>query len=72
MSLPPHFLDEKKKEVAFYLTGTFPVQLAIPPWMQSFPECFKGVTCRCEETIYKKEGGKILVSPFKFSTCVSK
>ena len=53
MSLPPHFIDEKKKEVVFHLKGTFSVQLAIPTWMQSFPEGFKGVTCRCEETFYK-------------------
>jgi len=51
--MPPHFIDEKKKEVVFHLKGTFPVQLAIPTWMQSFPEGFKGVTCRCEETFYK-------------------
>ena len=53
MSLPPHFIDEKKKEVVFHLKGTFPVQLAIPTWMKSFPKGFKGVTCRCEETFYK-------------------
>ena len=33
MSLPPHFVDEKRKEVVFHLKGTFPVQLAIPTWM---------------------------------------
>ena len=40
MSLPPHFIDEKKKEVVFHLKGTFPVQLVIPTWMQSFPEYY--------------------------------
>ena len=38
MSLPPHFIDEKNKEVVFHIKGTFPVQLAIPTWMQSFPK----------------------------------
>ena len=53
MSLPPHFVDEKKKEVVFHLKGTFPVQLAITTCMQSFLEGFNGVTCRCEEIFYK-------------------
>ena len=53
MTLPPHFVDEKKKEVVFHLKGTFPVQVVISTWMQSFPKDFKGVTCRCEETFYK-------------------
>ena len=53
MSLPSHFVYEKKKEVVFHLKGTFPVQLAIPTWMKSFPENFNEVTCRCEETFYK-------------------
>ena len=53
MSLPPHFVDEKKKEVVFHLKGTFLVQLAIPACTQPFPEGFNGVTCRCEETFYK-------------------
>ena len=53
MNLHQHFIDEKKKEGVYYLKLTFPVQLEIPTWMQSFPEGFKGVTCRCEETFYK-------------------
>jgi hypothetical protein len=53
MILPPHFVDEKKKEVVFHLKVTFPVQLAISTWIQSFPEGFNGVTCRCEKTFYK-------------------
>ena len=53
MNIPPHFIDEKKKEVVFHLKGTFLVQLAIPTWMKSFQDDFKGVTSRCEETFYK-------------------
>ncbi len=54
MSLPPHFIDEKDKEFVLHLKGGYPVTMAIPTWMQSsFPEGFKGVTCRCEETFYK-------------------
>ena len=51
--LPPHFIDEKNKEVVFHIKGGYPVTMAIPTWMQSFPKDFKGVTCRCEETFYK-------------------
>ena len=53
MTLPPHFIDEKNKEVVFHLKGGYPVTMAIPTWMKSFPEGFRGVTCRCEETFYK-------------------
>ena len=53
MSLPPHFIDEKNKEVVFHLKGGYPVTMAIPTWMKSFPDHYKGVSCRCEETFYK-------------------
>ena len=38
MSLPPHFVDEKNKEVVFHLKGGYPVTMAILTWMKSFPE----------------------------------
>ena len=53
MSLPPHFIDEKKKEVVFHIKGCYPVTMSIPTCIQSFPKGFKGVTCHCEETFYK-------------------
>ena len=53
MSLPPHFIDEKNKEVVFHLKGGYPVTMAIPTWMKSFPDDYTGITCRYEETIYK-------------------
>ena len=53
MSLPPHFIDEKNKEVVFHLKGGYPVTMAIPTWMTSFPNDYKAITCRCEETFYK-------------------
>tara|TARA_B100000965_G_scaffold380145_1_gene376459 strand:- start:300 stop:482 length:183 start_codon:yes stop_codon:yes gene_type:complete len=53
MTLSPHFIDEKKKEVIFQIKGVYPVMMAIPTFMQSFPKGFKGVICRCEETFYK-------------------
>ena len=53
MSLPPHFVDEKNKEVVFHLKGGYPVTMAIPTWMKSFPDDYKGITFRCEETFYK-------------------
>ena len=51
--MPPHFIDEKNKEVVFHIKGGYPVTMAIPSFMKSFPKGFKGVTCRCEETFYK-------------------
>ena len=53
MSLSPHYVDEKKKEVFFDLKGRYPVTMAITTWMKSFPDDYKGVNCRCEETFYK-------------------
>ena len=50
MSLPPHFIDEKNKEVVFHFKGGYPVKMAISTLMKPFPDDFKGVTCRCEET----------------------
>ncbi|WP_038650553.1 hypothetical protein [Prochlorococcus sp. MIT 0801] len=52
MSLPPYFIDEKNKEVVFHIKGD-PVTMAILTWMKSFPDHYKGVSCRCEETFYK-------------------
>ena len=53
MTLPPHFTDDKKKEVVFHINGGYPVKMVIPDFMQAFPKGFKGVICRCEETFYK-------------------
>tara|TARA_Y100001968_G_scaffold275270_1_gene268898 strand:- start:1929 stop:2090 length:162 start_codon:yes stop_codon:yes gene_type:complete len=38
MTLPPHFIDTKNKEVIFHLKGGYPVKIAIATWMKSFPE----------------------------------
>ena len=51
--MPPHFVDEKKKEVTFYIPGGFPTTMLIPSWMKFFPPDYKGYACRCEETFYK-------------------
>ena len=51
--MPPHFLDEKKKQVVFHIKGGFAFTKAIPTWIKAFPEGYKGITCRCEETFYK-------------------
>ena len=53
MTLPPHFLDATKKEVIFHIKGGYPVTMAIPASMKSFPKGYKGVTYRCEKTFYK-------------------
>ena len=52
-SMPPHYLDEKNKEVVFHIKGGFPTTMAIPTWMKNFPDGYKGLVVRCEETFYK-------------------
>ena len=51
--LPPHFVNEKEKEVVFHLKGAYPATIAIPTWLKHFPVAYKGVVVRCEETFYK-------------------
>jgi hypothetical protein len=51
--MPPHYLDEKNKEVVFHIKGGFPTTMAIPTWMKNFPDGYKGLVVRCEETFYK-------------------
>ena len=53
MTLPPHFVDKKNKEIVFHLKGDYPVSIAIPTWMKYCPDEYKGVTCRWKETFYK-------------------
>ena len=53
MNIPPHFIDEKNKEVVFHIKGAYSVTMAISICMKSFPDDFKGISCRCEETFYK-------------------
>ena len=57
VNLPPHFLDEKKKEVVFHIKGGFPVTMGIPTCMKAFPPEYKGVVVRCEETFYRLREG---------------
>ena len=51
--MPPHFVIESERQVVFHIKGGFPVTMGIPNWMKSFPEGYKGVVDRCEETFYK-------------------
>ena len=53
LGLPPYYLDEKNKEVVFHLKGAYPATMAIPVWMKNFPDGYKGLVVRCEETFYK-------------------
>ena len=53
MSLPPHFIDAKKKDVVFHIKGGHLVTMRIANWMKSFPDEYKGISCRDEETFYK-------------------
>ena len=49
-SIPPHFLNEKKKEVVFHIKGGFQLTKEIATWMELFPANYKGIVIRCEET----------------------
>jgi len=46
MTLPPHFIDKKKKEVVLHLKGGYSVTMATSIWMKSFSDDFKGIACR--------------------------
>ena len=50
MNIPPHFIDEKNKQVVFHLKGGYSASTEIPTWMKSFPDGYKGVTVRGKET----------------------
>ena len=43
MSLPPRFIDAKKKEVVFHIKGGHPVTMSIPTWIKSFPDEYKSI-----------------------------
>ena len=53
MNIPPHFIDEKNKQVVFHLKGGYSVNTEVTTSIKSFPDGYKGVTVRCEETFYK-------------------
>ena len=50
---PPHFLIKKDKKVVFLIKGVFPEDLILKNYMPSFPEGYKGMIMRCEESFYK-------------------
>ena len=53
-SIPPHFMDEKKKEVILHIKVGLPVTMAIATWMESFLADYKCVVViRCEKTFYQ-------------------
>ena len=56
MNIPPHYIDEKNKEVVFHIKGGFPTTMAIPTWMKSFPSDYSASVVRCEETFYRLRG----------------
>ena len=52
-SIHPYYIDENNKEVVFHIHVGFPTTMAIPTWMKNFPDRYKGLVVRCEETFYK-------------------
>ena len=57
MNIPPHFVDEKKKEVYWHIKGGFPVTALLPSLMSKhFPNDYSCSVIRCEETFYKLRG----------------
>ena len=51
--IPPHYVDEKNKEVVFHIPSGYPATLGIPTWMRPFPSDYKGSCIRCEESFYR-------------------
>ena len=46
-------MDEENKQVLFHFKGAYPAKMAMTTWMMSFPNDYKGVVIRCEETFYQ-------------------
>ena len=51
--IPPHFIVEKDNKVVFLIKGVFPEHLILKNYMPYFPNSFKGILMRCEESFYK-------------------
>tara|TARA_B100000575_G_scaffold239316_1_gene201852 strand:- start:443 stop:634 length:192 start_codon:yes stop_codon:yes gene_type:complete len=51
--IPPHFIIKKENKVVFLIKGVFPEHLILKNYMPHFPEVFKGIVMRCEESFYK-------------------
>ena len=51
--IPPHFIVEKDNKVVFLIKGVFPEHLILKNYMPFFPNAFKGIVVRCEESFYK-------------------
>ena len=51
--IPPHFIVKKEKKVVFLIKGVFPENLILKKYMPYFPDVFKGMVIRCEESFYK-------------------
>ena len=54
MNIPPHYIDEKNKEVVFHIKGGYPVAAMLPSIMSKhFSPEYSCSVVRCEETFYK-------------------
>jgi len=51
--IPSHFIVEKDNKVVFLIKGVFPEHLILENYMPYFPDAFKGIVIRCEESFYK-------------------
>ena len=52
VKIPPHFIIEKENKVVFLIKGVFPENLILKNYMPYFPQVFKGMVIRCEESFY--------------------
>tara|TARA_B100000575_G_scaffold153560_1_gene122525 strand:- start:32 stop:223 length:192 start_codon:yes stop_codon:yes gene_type:complete len=51
--IAPNFIVEKNKKVVFLIKGVFPEHLILKNNITYFPEAFKGIVIRCEESFCK-------------------
>ena len=51
--LPPHFVIEKEKKVVFHVKGIIPEEVILDTYISYFPEGYKGILVRCEESFFK-------------------
>ena len=52
-NLPPHFVVKKEKKVVFLVKGIFPEKIILDQYINNFPNGYKGILVRCEESFYK-------------------
>ena len=52
-NLSTQFVIQKDKKVVFLVKGIFPEKITLDQYINYFPNGYKGILVRCEESFYK-------------------